>query len=92
MVLTSSFLTFAPPSLFNFHYHSSPLPQSGKLVMKMFQHIQNLVADENSIVFVLIDEVESLTAARTAAMSGSEPSDAIRVVNALLTQIDLIKR
>ena len=25
-------------------------------------------------------------------MSGSEPSDAIRVVNALLTQIDLIKR
>ena len=57
---------------------------------------------------VLIDEVESLTAARKA--SGSEPSDAIRyiigplstaedgfswgnlrVVNALLTQLDQIK-
>lgn len=103
--------------------------ESGKLVMKMFQHIQDLVADESALVFVLIDEVrlhtvgyswseqypwiciaafissesssitrpitlqvESLTAARTAAMSGSEPSDAIRVVNALLTQIDLIKK
>jgi hypothetical protein len=36
------------------------------------------VEDEDSLVFVLIDEVESLTAARTAAVSGSEPSDAIR--------------
>ena len=57
-----------------------------------------------SLVCVLIDEVESLTAARKA--SGSEPSDAIRqvinitnaflwsiqrVVNALLTQLDQIK-
>jgi hypothetical protein len=40
----------------------------------------------------LIDEVESLTAARKAAMSGSEPSDAVRVVNALLTQIDALKQ
>ena len=37
-----------------------------------------------------IDEVESLSAARSA--SANEPSDAIRVVNALLTQIDAIKR
>ena len=37
-------------------------------------------------------QVESLTAARQSAMSGSEPSDAIRVVNALLTQLDQIKR
>ena len=37
-------------------------------------------------------KVESLTAARKSAMSGSEPSDAIRVVNAVLTQIDQIKR
>ena len=40
----------------------------------------------------LIFQVESLTAARTAAISGAEPSDAIRVVNALLTQIDQIRR
>ena len=33
-------------------------------------------------------QVESLTAARKAAVSGSEPSDAVRVVNAVLTAID----
>lgn len=33
-----------------------------------------------------------MTAARKSAMQGQEPSDAIRVVNALLTQIDHIKR
>lgn len=37
------------------------------------------------------DEVESLAAARTGSMSGSEPSDALRVVNALLTQLDKLK-
>ena len=36
-------------------------------------------------------QVESLTSARKSAMSGNEPSDAIRVVNALLTQLDAIK-
>ena len=41
--------------------------------------------DEDSLVFVLIDEVESLTAARTAAVSGSEPSDAIRCALTLRT-------
>jgi len=65
--------------------------ESGKLVTKLFAKIQELVDDEESLVFVLIDEVESLTAARQAAVSGAEPSDAIRVVNALLTQIDGLK-
>lgn len=37
-------------------------------------------------------QVESLTAARNACRAGTEPSDAIRVVNAVLTQIDRIKR
>ena len=37
-------------------------------------------------------QVESLTAARKSAVSGNEPSDAIRVVNALLTQLDAIKK
>jgi len=63
--------------------------ESGKLVQKMFTEIKRLMEDQESLVCVLIDEVESLTAARKA--SGSEPSDAIRVVNALLTQLDQIK-
>lgn len=66
--------------------------ESGKLVMKMFQKIQELIDDKDALVCVLIDEVESLTAARKSAMQGQEPSDAIRVVNALLTQIDHIKK
>ncbi|KAK2117457.1 Pachytene checkpoint protein 2 [Saguinus oedipus] len=66
--------------------------QSGKLVTKMFQKIQDLIDDKDALVFVLIDEVESLTAARNACRAGTEPSDAIRVVNAVLTQIDQIKR
>ncbi|KFQ36588.1 Pachytene checkpoint protein 2, partial [Merops nubicus] len=66
--------------------------ESGKLVTKMFQKIQELIDDKDALVFVLIDEVESLTAARSAFKAGTEPSDAIRVVNAVLTQLDRIKR
>lgn len=65
--------------------------ESGKLVAKLFQKIQEMVDEESNLVFVLIDEVESLAAARKAALSGSEPSDSIRVVNALLTQMDKLK-
>ncbi|XP_029928618.1 pachytene checkpoint protein 2 homolog [Myripristis murdjan] len=66
--------------------------ESGKLVTKMFQKIQQLIDDKDALVFVLIDEVESLTAARNACQAGTEPSDAIRVVNSVLTQLDQIKR
>ncbi|XP_060103792.1 pachytene checkpoint protein 2 homolog [Heteronotia binoei] len=66
--------------------------ESGKLVTKMFQKIHEFIDDKDTLVFVLIDEVESLTAARNSVRAGTEPSDAIRVVNAVLTQIDQIKR
>lgn len=61
-------------------------------MQKMFSKIQELIEDPDALVCVLIDEVESLTAARKASMAGTEPSDAIRVVNALLTQLDQIRR
>uniref|UniRef100_A0A673JWL9 Pachytene checkpoint protein 2 homolog n=1 Tax=Sinocyclocheilus rhinocerous TaxID=307959 RepID=A0A673JWL9_9TELE len=64
--------------------------ESGKLVTKMFQKIQELIDDKDALVFVLIDE--SLTAAWSAAQAGTEPSDAIRVVKSVLTQLDQIKR
>lgn len=66
--------------------------ESGNLVRKMFAKIEELVSEPQTFVCVLIDEVESLTCARAAHNSGTEPSDAIRVVNALLTQIDKIKK
>ncbi|KAF8946165.1 Pachytene checkpoint protein 2 [Haplosporangium gracile] len=66
--------------------------ESGKLVQRMFDQIWRMVDDDDTFVCVLIDEVESLAAARKAALLGNEPSDSIRVVNALLTQIDRLKR
>jgi hypothetical protein len=50
--------------------------ESGKLVGRLFAKIGELVDDPDALVCVLIDEVESLSAARRA--SSSEPSDAIR--------------
>ena len=52
---------------------------------------EELVEEEGSLVFVLLGEVESLTAARAAAVRGNEPSDAIRAVNSLLTHLDALK-
>lgn len=60
--------------------------------MKMFERIHDLVEDPKCIVFLLIDEVESLAQCRTSAEAGNEPTDSIRAVNALLTQIDRIKK
>ena len=37
-------------------------------------------------------QVESLAAARQAAISGSEPADAVRAVNALLTGLDSLSK
>ncbi|KAK4050742.1 hypothetical protein OIO90_004964 [Microbotryomycetes sp. JL221] len=65
--------------------------ESGKLVQRLFAAVTDMVDDESCFVVVLIDEVESLTTARAGAMSGREPSDALRVVNALLTQLDKLK-
>ncbi|CAJ0949403.1 unnamed protein product, partial [Mesorhabditis belari] len=66
--------------------------ESGKLVMKMFDQIDEAAEDEKTFVFVLIDEVESLGISRTGSVSRSDPADSIRAVNALLTQIDRIRR
>ncbi|XP_071528163.1 pachytene checkpoint protein 2 homolog isoform X2 [Panulirus ornatus] len=66
--------------------------ESGKLVQKMFSKISDLADDKQTLVIVLIDEVESLTSARESSSSGSDPSDAVRVVNAVLTQLDHINK
>lgn len=64
--------------------------ESGKLVLKLFDGIREVAEDGSHLIFVLIDEVESLAYDRQR--SNSDPSDAVRVVNALLTQIDSIRR
>lgn len=66
--------------------------ESGKLVMKLFNEIKRLLENSQALVCILIDEIESLAHARKSCNNGTEPTDAIRVVNALLTQLDQIKR
>uniref|UniRef100_A0A0G4I6H8 AAA+ ATPase domain-containing protein n=1 Tax=Chromera velia CCMP2878 TaxID=1169474 RepID=A0A0G4I6H8_9ALVE len=63
--------------------------ESGKMVMKLFGQIREKLEDTESFVVVLIDEVESLSASRQAA--SNEPTDSIRAVNALLTQVDALR-
>lgn len=58
----------------------------------MFGKIKEVVENDRLLVCVLIDEIESLAHARTKCLSENEPSDSIKVVNAVLTQIDQIKR
>jgi len=65
--------------------------ESGKLVARLFQYISELAEDSDQLIIVVIDEVESLTAARSAALDGREPSDALRVVNSVLTQLDALR-
>lgn len=55
--------------------------ESGKLVLKLFSSIREVAEDTDSLVIILIDEVESIAYARDS-VSSHEPSDSLRVVNA----------
>ncbi|XP_014270657.1 pachytene checkpoint protein 2 homolog isoform X1 [Halyomorpha halys] len=64
--------------------------ESGKLVSRLFSKFAEMALDLRTLVFILVDEVESLAHSR-ASFTGNEPSDSIRVVNALLTHLDMLK-
>ncbi|KAM3959409.1 pachytene checkpoint 2 protein [Aphomia sociella] len=66
--------------------------ESGKLVARLFDRVREIVEDRKLLACVLVDEVESLAHARRAALAGLEPSDSIRAVNAILTQLDRLRR
>ncbi|KAJ1604602.1 Pch2p like AAA ATPase [Cryptosporidium canis] len=66
--------------------------ESGKTVVKLFSKIKSLLEEPNSFVNIVIDEIESISTARKQSFGRNEPSDSIRVVNALLTQIDSLKK
>ncbi|XP_026870118.1 pachytene checkpoint protein 2 homolog isoform X2 [Electrophorus electricus] len=66
-----------------------------KLSIRMsgrYSYGQFVEINSHSLFSKWFSEVESLTAARNASQAGTEPSDAIRVVNSVLTQLDQIKR
>lgn len=65
--------------------------ESGKLIAKTFTRLHEIAAlDHQTLLIVLIDEVESLAMMRQA--SSNDPGDSIRAVNALLTQLDQLRR
>lgn len=66
--------------------------ESGKTVVKLFSKIKSLLEEPNSFVNIVIDEIESISSARKQSLGRNEPSDSIRVVNALLTQVDSLKK
>lgn len=58
--------------------------------MKLFTTIKEVAEDPASLVIILIDEVESIAYSRDS-VSSQEPSDSLRVVNAVLTQLDQLR-
>jgi SpoVK/Ycf46/Vps4 family AAA+-type ATPase len=59
-------------------------------VKKNLKKLPRILDDKTIMTIILIDEVESLTSARSG--SANEPADAVRVVNAVLTQLDSLKK
>lgn len=64
--------------------------ESAKLVATLFDKIRDMTDDEEVFICILIDEVESITASRKETL-GADPTDSMRVVNVLLTQLDILK-
>ncbi|KAL5365410.1 ATPase family associated with various cellular activities-domain-containing protein [Aspergillus floccosus] len=66
--------------------------ESSKMVAKAFETIEIILEEEDdTFVCVFVDEVETLAARRDRALSGNEPFDAVRAVNALLTGLDRLR-
>lgn len=88
---------FPRATLLEVHSHSlfsKWFSTSGKLVSTLFQMVRDMVEDDPStLVFVLIDEVESLASSRGGGggSGGGDPSDAMRAVNSLLTSLDRLR-
>lgn len=59
-------------------------------MLKLFASIKSVADHPQSLVIILIDEIESIAYARES-VSANEPSDSLRVVNAVLTQLDQLR-
>lgn len=58
----------------------------------MFENIEMLLQKDDTFICVFIDEIETLVARRERSLSGNEPFDAIRAVNAFLTGLDKLRQ
>jgi SpoVK/Ycf46/Vps4 family AAA+-type ATPase len=86
------YFLFGGVSLFEINaasIYSKYYSESGKVVQKMFADFAKEAAkDRSRLFFLLLDEVESLAAERERAIGSGEPTDSVRAVNSLLTQLD----
>ena len=89
--------SFAAVELLSVNAHallSKFFGESSALVGRVFGSVREKVAEEKTTLFVLaIDEVETICSSRSQALAKgtNEPSDAVRVVNAVLTEVDRLR-
>lgn len=66
--------------------------ESGKTVQRLFQQLYESASACLGVMHaILLDEVESLASNRESSLQRGEPTDSIRAVNALLTQLDRLR-
>lgn len=74
------------------HVFSRFFSESGKQVIEIFDQIRALAQDHKRLVVLIMDEVESLVASRESSVKGNDPSETVRVVNTILTQMDALQK
>lgn len=57
----------------------------------MFEKVLKMAHDDEELVCVLIDEIESIAASRQASTKNGECTDTVRATNQLLTALDRIR-
>ncbi len=88
---------FSGVELLNVNSHalcSKFFGESSSLVGKVFGAIRDKVGEDSTTLFLLaIDEVETICGSRAQALAkgSNEPSDAVRIVNSVLTQLDSLR-
>lgn len=65
--------------------------ESGKLISSTFDRIFEMAQDKDSLICVVMDEVETIAGSRTKSATGSECSDGLRATNQLLTALDRLR-
>ncbi|KAF2206020.1 P-loop containing nucleoside triphosphate hydrolase protein [Delitschia confertaspora ATCC 74209] len=66
--------------------------ESGKLVGKLFEAIQEMATEDSVLTVLMIDEVETLAGSRIKAATANECGDAMRATNELLQGLDKLRK
>lgn len=66
--------------------------ESGKLIGTAFENIFAMAQDPNTLICVVMDEVETIASSRERSTSGSECGDGLRATNQLLTALDRLRQ